>query len=588
MPGSRPRRAVALIDRRIGLIFGIFALVLAAGAARALYLDTVKASALRAAATGEHIQTIPILPLRGAITDRTGVMLALSETGDQIVADPLLIRREPDPARAAAQLAPLLGEPEHAVLTQITRPRSGYVVLSRDVPVATSAKITALGINGINAQPTERRVYPRADEAAQILGWVPTSRGTGAGVEYEFNRQLTGSGGTERIVKDQQGRAIQVRTTRPMVPGATLRLTLSAPLQAEVQRVLAGVGQQYNPKGATAIVTDPQTDQILALASWPSYNANQITSADVQGTGGHWPAVEDQAVDLTYEPGSTFKVVTVAGALEDGLVSPSTEFHIPPYLNAPGGYTISDAEHHGWEYLSVGNILKYSSNIGADLIAQRMGANNFGAWVNRFGFGKPTGVDLPGEEQGIIRQPSGYSGLSMYNLPFGQGESVTPMQMVQAYDTLADGGILRKPQIVAQIGGHKLSEPRGRRIISRTVALEVRKMLRGVLTDGGTASGAAINGYDLAGKTGTANVSVNGHYSDTKYVASFIGMVPASKPKLVVAVVVDEPHRVIYGGSVAAPAFQQIVGWAVPYFGINPCPDPCPPSAYHGGASSTP
>lgn len=587
MSVSTPRRAVDLIDRRIGLMFGIFVLVLTVAAARALYLGTVRAGALRAAAAGEHIQPLPILPLRGAITDRNGVMLALSETGDQIVADPLLIRREPDPAHIAAQLAPLLGESEQTVLAQITRPGTGYVVLSHDLPVATSAKITALGINGINAEPTDRRIYPRDDEAAQILGWAPSRPGTGAGLEYEFNRQLRGTGGSERIVKDQQGRAIQVTTTKPMVPGKTLRLTISSPLQAEVERVLAEVGQQYEPKGATAIVTDPQTDQVLALASWPTYNANQITNADVQGAGGHWPAVEDQAVDFTYEPGSTFKVVTVSGALQDGLVSPDTPFPIPPYLSAYG-YKIYDAERHGTENLTVGNILKYSSNIGADEIAQKMGQYNFGGWVNRFGFGQATGIDLPGEGQGLITQPANYSGVSMYNLPFGQGESVTPMQMVQAYDALADGGVLRKPQIVEAIGSHRVAEPHGRRIISRTVALEVRKMLRGVLTDGGTASGAAINGYDLAGKTGTANVANNGGYSKTEYVASFIGMVPASKPKLVVAVVVDQPHRIIYGGSVAAPAFQQIVGWAVPYLGINPCPAPCPASAYQGGASSTP
>jgi cell division protein FtsI/penicillin-binding protein 2 len=249
---------------------------------------------------------------------------------------------------------------------------------------------------------------------------------------------------------------------------------------------------------------------------------------------------------------------------------------------------ITDAEDHGYEWLTVAGILKYSSNIGADLIGQKMGASNFSSWVNRFGFGRPTGVELPGEQDGFILPLSQYSGVSMFNLPFGQGQEVTPIQMAAAYSAIADGGILRTPQIVQSIGGHRAAEPKGKRVISPAVAAELRDMLRGVFADGGTASGAAIQGYDMAGKTGTAQIAVDGKYSSTEFVASFIGMVPASNPKLVVAVVVDQPNGEIYGGSVAAPAFQTIVGWAVPYFGINPCPAPCPASAMDAATPSTP
>ena len=181
-----------------------------------------------------------------------------------------------------------------------------------------------------------------------------------------------------------------------------------------------------------------------------------------------------------------------------------------------------------------------------------------------------------------------YSGVSMYNLPFGQGQEVTPIQMATVYSAIANGGVLRTPRIVQSIGGKPVAEPRGKRIISTATAASLRDMLRGVLADGGTASGAAIRGYDLAGKTGTAQIAVDGKYSNSLFVASFIGMVPASNPKLVVAVVVDEPQGDIYGGSVAAPAFQKIVGWAVPYFGINPCPSPCPASAWNSATPSTP
>jgi cell division protein FtsI (penicillin-binding protein 3) len=316
-------------------------------------------------------------------------------------------------------------------------------------------------------------------------------------------------------------------------------------------------------------VMNPQTGAIMALANWPRVNANDPyegpSSAAVDN------ADQDHAVSFTYEPGSTFKAFTVAGALQDGLITPSTVFDEPPDLTIPGTTTtVSDAEAHGDVDYTTAQILKYSSNIGADMIGKDLGATRFNSWVHRFGFGSPTGVDLPGEDSGEILSPSQYSGASMYNLPFGQGEGVTPMQIAAAYAAIANGGILRAPHIVQSIGGKAVPVAAGHRIISPTVAAEVRNMLVGVYADGGTASGAAIPGYDMAGKTGTANIAIDGKYSKSEYVASFVGMVPANDPKLLGLVVVDDPQGSIYGGSVAAPAFQKIVGWAVPYLGISP------------------
>jgi cell division protein FtsI (penicillin-binding protein 3) len=585
---STPRRTVDIIDRRVGLLFGVFLLLLLLAVARAGYLGLFRGSALRRAANAQQVQTAPIPAPRGEITDRNDVVLALSQPADVINADPILITRTyKHPQTVADKLAPLLRMTRSSTLKDLVKPNTGYITLATVSPrVAT--EITALNINGISPPvPTERRVYPRGIEAAQVIGWTGTNGHGLLGLEDVFNKQLAGVSGTRRSVLDAQGKPISVTTAKAMVPGKSLALTISAPLQSEVEQVLAGVGAQYQPAGATAIVTDPQTDQILALANWPAVNPNALHSNPFKPAGGQVPAAEDQAVDMSYEPGSTFKAITVAGALQDGVVTPNTIFDIPPYLEVYG-HKISDAEVHGYENLSVAGILKYSSNIGADLIGQRLGASRFGYWVSRFGFGKPTGVSLPGEQAGIVRPVGGYSGVSMYNLPFGQGESVTPMQMVQAYDAIADGGVLRRPQIVDSLGGKKVSEPKGKRIISAHVAYQLRNMLRGVLADGGTASGAAIPGYDLAGKTGTANVVVNGKYSNSDYIASFIGMVPASHPKLVVAVVVNYPKGVIYGGSVAAPAFQKIVGWAVPHFGINPCLSPCPRSALNPAVPSTP
>ena len=291
-------------------------------------------------------------------------------------------------------------------------------------------------------------------------------------------------------------------------------------------------------------------------------NANDLPGAPSYAT-------EDRAVSFNYEPGSTFKAITVAGALQDGVVTPDTQFNVPSQLQV-ADRTIHDAEPHGNETLSVADILRVSSNIGADEIGMKLGAQRFDYWVHRFGFGSLTGVDLPGEEQGIVLHASQYSGSSMGNLPIGQGESVTPIQMATAYSAIANGGVLRPARIVKAIGGEPTVMPAGKRVISQTSAAELRNMLRGVFDDGGTASGAAIPGYDMAGKTGTAQVVVNGQYSKSKYIASFIGFVPASRPKLLVAVMVDEPQGSIFGGSVAAPAFQKIVGWAVPYLGISP------------------
>jgi len=346
------------------------------------------------------------------------------------------------------------------------------------------------------------------------------------------------------------------------VPGKTLKLTLNGALQDEVEQVLAGVGAEYSPQGATAIVMNPSTGAILALANWPRVNANDPGGA---------PAADgvDRAVDDSYEPGSTFKAVTVSGAIQDGLVTPNTQLDIPPVLQV-ADRQIHDAEDHGYETLTVAQVLQVSSNIGADEIGMRLGPNRFNYWVRRFGFGSPTGVNLPGEQPGIVLEPSQYSGSSMGNLPMGQGESVTPIQMATAYSAIANGGVLRPPHIVAAIGSKPVPVPAGHRILSQATAAEVRTMLRGVLADGGTASGAAIAGYDMAGKTGTANMVVDGKYSNTEFVASFIGMVPVNDPKLVVAVIVTDPKGSIYGGSVAAPAFQKIVGWAVPYLGISP------------------
>jgi cell division protein FtsI/penicillin-binding protein 2 len=548
-----------LTDRRIGLLFLIFLAALGVATLRAGWLGAVRAPALKRAAATQQVQTIAMPAPRGTITDRNGTVLAVSEPASDVSATPYLIRR---PLEVAARLAPVLDVDQADVLSKLSE-QTGFVYLARRLPAARANKIARLRIEGISLTPSSRRTYPRAWLAAQVLGTASEQRGGGTGFEYGEDRVLRGQDGIRRVVSDALGQPNSIEDERATVPGRDVQLTLDANLQDKVESVLSGVGQVFRPRSATAIVMDPQTSEILALANWPRVDANDPGGAPPE-------AQKDHAVLDTYEPGSTFKAITVAGALADHVVAPDTPIYVPYELRV-ADRTLHDAEAHGNETLSVADVLKQSSNIGAVRIALMMGARRFSQWVDRFGFGSPTGVELPGEEQGIVPTYADYSGSSIANLPIGQGQAVTAMQMMAAYAAIANGGILRTPQLVRTVGGRAVPEPPGRRVISEDAAASVRDMLRGVLAAGGTASEASIAGYDLAGKTGTANkVDPDGQYSETRYVASFMGFAPASDPRLLVAVVVDEPQYAIYGGQVAAPAFQKIVAFALPYLGIRP------------------
>ena len=548
-----------LTDRRIGLLFLVFIAALGVATLRAGWLGAVRAPALKRAAATQQVQTVTLPAPRGTITDRNGAVLAVSEPARDVSATPYLVRR---PLEAAAKLAPLLGADESDVLAKLSQ-QTGFVYLARRLPAARADKIAALRIEGITLTTSSRRTYPREWLASQLIGSASEQPGGGTGFEYREDKLLRGQDGIRRVVSDALGQPISIEDERPTIAGKDVQLTLDANLQDKVESVLDGVGQVFRPRGATAIVMNPQTSEILALANWPRVDAND--------PGGAPPyAQQNRAVGYTYEPGSTFKAFTVAGALADHVVAPDTPIFVPYELRV-ADRTLHDAEAHGNETLSVADVLKQSSNIGAVQIALKMTATRFSQWVDRFGFGRPTGVDLPGEEQGIVPTYAQYSGSSIANLPIGQGQAVTPMQMVAAYAAIANGGILRTPQIVRSVDGRAVHASRGRRVLSAAAAASVREMLRGVLAAGGTASEASIAGYDLAGKTGTANkVDPDGEYSETRYVASFMGFAPADRPELLVAVVVDEPQGAIYGGQVAAPAFQKIVAYALPYLGIRP------------------
>jgi cell division protein FtsI (penicillin-binding protein 3) len=552
---------MAPMQLRIGKLFAVFVVLLVVAGARTFYLGAFRAGKLRQVADGQQLTEVTVPALRGAILDRNGVPLAVSEPGDDISATPYLVK---DPLTAASRISAILGIPESTLERDLIKPHSGFVYLQRRVPDATAQRVAALRIPGVTLTPVALRDYPDATLAAQVLGTVGVDGNGLAGLEYSENSVLRGTNGVRREINDALGDPISVDDVKPAKAGRQITLTLDSALENAVENVLAGVGAKYSPQSATATVMDPRTGAILAMANWPRVNANDVGAAPSS-------ALANRAVQMNFEPGSTFKVVAIGGALQDGLVTPQTNFYLPSSLQFYDR-TIHDDEARGPEEASTSQILAQSSNIGAIEIGQKLGPTRFNYWVDRLGFGSLTGVDLPGEEQGIVPKPSQYSGVSMGNLPIGQGESVTPLQLTALYAAIANGGVLRRPHIVASIAGKPTAAPAGHQVFDPSVAGELRSMLRGVLAPGGTASQVSIPGYQLAGKTGTANEVVSGSaaYSTTAYDASFVGFAPASDPKVVVSVEVSDPHGAIDGGEVAAPAFGQIMSFALPYLEIPP------------------
>jgi len=547
-----------LIERRIGLLFAGFLFCFVVIVGRAFWLQGVQGAQLASEAISQQTESIPLPGLRGSVLDRHGNVLASSEDAATIFAVPPEVK---NPVRTAEKLAPVLDLAKSKVLSEVTA-ESTYSALAHEVDMPTAQRIARLELPGIGQDPDSRRTYPQGELASQVIGVVGSENQGLTGLESGEESILRGTDGERRIVKDALGESIRLDTVTEASDGKNIQLTLDPAIQAKTESVLGEVAETYAPKDATAIVMDPRNSQILAMANWPPVDPSDLSSASSED-------LLNKATGFTYEPGSTFKAFTVSAALEEKLVTPETSFTLAPSIQV-ADRVIEDAEPRPTVTLSVAEILSHSSNVGAVTIGQLLGSDRFSHWIDRFGFGRPTGVQFPGEEQGIVLPLDKYSGSTMGNLPIGQGLSVTPIQMAAGYAAIADGGILRRPQLIEKIDGEPVHEPRGRRVIDPAVAEQVRTMLEGVLAPGGTASEVSVPGYTLAGKTGTAQVAENGTYSETKYVASFIGFAPAQDPRLLVAVIVDQPQGDIYGGSVAAPAFGKIAAYALPYLGVPP------------------
>jgi len=557
-PTRRPRRGpglppTRLVERRIGLLFALFLILLALAALRATWLGTVRSGSLSERAVSQQIEDIADPASRGTIFDRNGVELAVSEDSVTVFAHPFLID---DPMKVAAKLAPLIGLTEDELLRKLSNRKLTFVYLRRKMDASLGEKIKKLGIEGIGTVTEPKRVYPQGYLASQVLGLVGTDNVGLSGLEYARDKELRGEDGERRLVKDALGEPVSLVETKRATPGESLQLTLDTRIQERTEAVLAEVGQTYTPQGATAVVMDPRSGEILALANWPRVDANNVDGAPAF-------ARQNRAIQANYEPGSTFKAFTISGALSEGLVEPGTTLSVPPEIQV-ADRTVGEAHDGGGGTKTVADILAQSSNVGSVMIGLKLGAKHFDRWVRRFGFGRPTGVDLPGEEGGIVLRPEHYSGSSMGNMPIGQGIAVTPMQMAAAYTAIANHGVMRPPYIV------KGDQPKPRRVLKPRIAAQVSHMLEGVLAAGGTAEEAQVDGYTLAGKTGTAEKAIKGGYSKTDFIASFIGYAPAKDPRLLVAVMVDTPRGDIYGGTVAAPAFERIMEFALPYLKIPP------------------
>ncbi len=531
-------------------------------AGRLVQLQGLDSRSYAAMAEKQRLVTIPLLAPRGQITDRNGQPFAVTVDARDIVADPTLIK---DTTAAAQQLAGVLSLPVAGVEAALSRPgRFSYV--DKGVTPDVGRAVMALNLPGIYAVAVKKRVYPGGVLASNVVGFVGADGQGLGGIEYSMNKVLAGTDGRRTFENGHNGRPIPdgLDIVRNAVPGTGVRLTLDRDIQWEAQQAIAAQVAKTGAKSGTVIVMNPRNGQLLALATAPGFDSNHPNKAKPGALG-------DPAVADVYEPGSVNKVITFSGALEKNLITPDSPFTIPPTYTV-AGRVFHDAEVHGTEHLTATGVLAQSSNIGTIQIAEKLGKDDLYSFLRGFGFGSVTGLGVPGESPGLLLPPNQWWGTTLPTVAFGQGVGVTAVQVASVYATIANGGVRVTPTLVAGTIGadgtlNPAPAPATRRVVSATTAKTVSDMLEAVTSDQGTAPAARISGYRVAGKTGTAHKLDGGTYA-AKYVASFIGFAPASDPRLVVAVMIDEPSgSKYYGGDVAAPVFSKLMGsapaWAV-------------------------
>jgi cell division protein FtsI (penicillin-binding protein 3) len=533
-------------------------------AGRLVQLQGLDRSSYAAMAERQRLHTVALSAPRGEIVDRDGRPLAETVDARDVYADP---QKVVDAAGAARILAPVLRLPQRALRTSLGQ-KGTFVYLSRAVTPALAGQVMALEVPGIGVLPATRRLYPAGTLASNLVGFVDGDGKGAAGLESSFERVLSGTDGTRTFETGLSGSPIPDGhdIVKPAVPGTSLRLTIERDIQWEAQRAIAAQVHAVHADSGSVVVMDPRTGKLLAVAVAPGFDPNRYWSYPLTALG-------DPAVTDVYEPGSVNKVITMSAALQEHLVTPSSEFIVPPVLHY-ASTTFHDAEVHGTEHLTLSGILAKSSNIGTIEVAKRLGAKRLYRYLRAYGFGATTGVGLPGEGSGLLPQLDNWTDTTLPTVAFGQGVGVTALQVASVYATIANGGVRVTPNLVAGRTApdgtfHAAPPPGERRVISARVAHQLRDMLEAVTSNEGTAPEARIPGYRIAGKTGTAQ-RPNGQGGYSGYTSSFVGFGPADRPQLLVEVVLQNPRNGHFGGLVAAPVFHDVMSFALQTLKIPP------------------
>jgi cell division protein FtsI (penicillin-binding protein 3) len=557
--------------RRLGVAAAIFLLWSCAIEARLVFLQVLQHDALVARAENQQSDTITLAARRGEILDRQGRLLAFSVDAETVFAEPGKVT---DKAAAIAALCEALGDctaRDRDTLRQRLE-RKHFAIIRRQISPDQARRVAALKLDGIDFLKENKRFYPNKGLASHLLGYVGTEDGGLSGIESTYDTLIKGKPGTVLVQTDARRHAFN-RLERPATAGASLELTIDEYLQHIVERELRVGAEWANAKGASAVVMDPETGEILALANYPSFNPNAYREFDDD-------ARRNRAIQDLYEPGSTFKLVTAGAALEEGLFTPETIVETGPGVIRFGSRVIDEDKGHNYGTLSFANVIVKSSNVGAIKIGLRVGSAKMADYVKRFGFGRPTSPDFRGESAGIARVAS-MKDSALASVSMGYEIGVTPLQMATAVSVVANGGELLQPRLVRAVirDGQRLPVPRKvlGRAVSKGTAAQLTGIMESVVVDG-TGKNAKVEGYTVAGKTGTAAKIVNRRYSTTDYNVSFVGFIPSRAPRYAIVVVVDTPRGVpLYGSTVAAPIFQRIAAAALRHEGVAPTINAPPP-----------
>jgi cell division protein FtsI (penicillin-binding protein 3) len=571
-PGPDDWRLV--VKRRVAVTASILALWAVGIEARLVYLQVIDRADLVKRAERQQLQTIPLAAKRGDIVDRRGRVLATSVDADSIYAVPSAID---DEASVVAKLCDALGDctkSERAELIERLKRQRNFAFIRRQISPEEAQRVKALNLDGIDFQKESRRYYPNKELAAHLLGFVGLDNKGLGGIESAYDSQIRGKEGKVLFHKDSRQRVFG-RFERPPTVGSTIELTIDEYLQHIAERELhAGVVENRAQSG-TAIIMDPHTGEILAMANEPTFNPNEYRDFAESDR-------RNRAVQDLYEPGSTFKVVTASAAIEEKVLPIDALIDTNPGSIRIGSRVVTEASHHNYGTLSLEGVIVHSSNVGAIKIGFKVGTERLSDYVQRFGFGRQVSPDFPSENAGIVWERTKWTESALASVSMGYQVGVTPLQMAAAVSSVANGGQYVEPRVVrAAYRDNRRYEVKPK-VLRRTISLDTAAALTGIMehvVEDGTGKGfAQLPGYTVAGKTGTANTLVNGHYSNSTY-ASFVGFVPSRDPKITILVMLDSPKGPAghFGGPVSGPIFRRIAEATLRYLGVGPTIDPAPP-----------